>query len=1451
MHLWSQKDAKVPRLKLIQIAHCCILIASKLRERDIYCPMISHILAAGDFISSDKSLKKTEIEMSNYYDWNFVILTFYDHLEHFLAFGVLFEDDLVDVRSTILEYGVQDENLGVSGTGVDGGFGGLGAGFGGVGSVAGGSATVGSHSGLKGGLLDYEFQKSGHNLESSQEFNLAASKVSEASKGHQKSLVRIFTQPSPIKPQSNTENTVSYLDEILVNEGDIEAQNLLLSTSLAQTPLKKGQISPMKSQKAPKNEILAKKLKKDYRNLLIKNIEKRALDLAQQASRRYMVNPRMQKELAYLIVVLARSENFLVEADSPRLREFYGVEDIDEGVFQQTLGQVAKECPNNARNLDFDLVFRKYDKMGSLAPEIEETPLRLIQRSQESLPGTFQKIRINPKLTQPQKTKNIENDQILSRRQNLSTEPSQTTTQGSFRAFNAQNAHSVRQSSSNFSGTGSGFQTRHKARKLVSSLAMSRTDGLRTQAAQTKPENGSEVSNSLKSFSKYFEKKPVPVFNIINISKVEIVREPSEGSVRVEGAKLGVRSASKQAKSGQISETKIGKNLGFSGKKVGVGAVGRLNLSRLNLSSGNNTREMELSNSNPSNCQKPNFHTSRDSGAGKSLVEFVRGEPGRGAIRSPLDKPLTQFLDPKSLKKRKIKFFKNDKISPQNPPNSHKGYVRGSMEHQKVSKGAPEVAGLKSKLKKYFEKTKIFNDFQAQKRQESSRESFNNTISNLAGYQNLGISNLSLRFSQTYRNLKKAQNDKKRDSSTSSGNQAPIKKASSRPLSISGNKKLRNLKRHSTTAREKSTKKSTKKGSGGVYELKPSFSESAQTKDGFFSARNRPKEEYSLRATQGYSSTKKAPDFKIAKNISLVKRLGGSATHRGGQKTSQKAKKGKNRILEASIKYWSNRDSTGDKNGGNGGSRGALFASHAHRVSSRASVLSAVIRGEKSEMGKNRGLGKPNSSRARQEGKKRLESRLAGLQKPQKKAKNEENHIMEKLKKTKKEAKSGRQTERSSQHGPKKSSFFDRQRKMFKKMFKNSLCSQKPQTKILDKSKQKSTQLRSIGSSKLLSDQNYLNLRSNAAKNRLSLLKGSRPNYHQKTVYESVERHTTGANHPSRPKPRPKPAYKASTSRDRFKERFLKSFKQSRNSSSRPPSQDSSAKPEPKEISLSSKRKILRKKLNMKKIKVKNKDFKSRGQNSKIGSQKQLERLQGARWEAAATTNGFYSHRRRPEKPNKANFKDVGSWAEYSALKQKKRLQGVRGKEDGRAPPSPLLGIPRKLLNTHEGGFRQSTSIFDSKSPYIHSGENLRGFDTSRGLRKNGNLVRRSRNYENSPRVTGHEKSISRSRIVHNGGSGGQDASGYVSGQRTGSRKARNRTRKIFEQILDSTKKGVPGPYSARLVSLGAPSGKKSALFDISKRNYLSDRNTRFRDQASRYGSGQTGSVYSALRKGL
>ena len=76
-----------------------VLVASKMRERDIECPTVPVISKAGsrlaspELMSTVSEIKNAEILINNKFQWNFAIRTPYDYLETFLAIGVLLESD--------------------------------------------------------------------------------------------------------------------------------------------------------------------------------------------------------------------------------------------------------------------------------------------------------------------------------------------------------------------------------------------------------------------------------------------------------------------------------------------------------------------------------------------------------------------------------------------------------------------------------------------------------------------------------------------------------------------------------------------------------------------------------------------------------------------------------------------------------------------------------------------------------------------------------------------------------------------------------------------------------------------------------------------------------------------------------------------------------------------------------------------------------------------------------------------------------------------------------------------------------------------------------------------------------------------------------------------------------------------------------------------------------------
>ncbi len=79
----------------------------------------------------------------------------------------------------------------------------------------------------------------------------------------------------------------------------------------------------------------------------------------------YLSDATCQKEVAYLIVVLARKEAGILNSDCELLREYYDISVRNSTNFSQSLSSLASECKDLSDNLKFDLVIRKYRSDGS------------------------------------------------------------------------------------------------------------------------------------------------------------------------------------------------------------------------------------------------------------------------------------------------------------------------------------------------------------------------------------------------------------------------------------------------------------------------------------------------------------------------------------------------------------------------------------------------------------------------------------------------------------------------------------------------------------------------------------------------------------------------------------------------------------------------------------------------------------------------------------------------------------------------------------------------------------------------------------------------------------------------------------------------------------------------------------------------------------------------------
>jgi hypothetical protein len=104
--------------------------------------------------------------------------------------------------------------------------------------------------------------------------------------------------------------------------------------------------------------------------MLIEKIERRCLDLAMHLAMRFLTDATVQREIAYLVVAVARKQSGVVDYDSRLLRKYYRVESRSQSDFKRAIDEIIKECPNTAAKLNFDLVIRQYTPDGvEIVPE--------------------------------------------------------------------------------------------------------------------------------------------------------------------------------------------------------------------------------------------------------------------------------------------------------------------------------------------------------------------------------------------------------------------------------------------------------------------------------------------------------------------------------------------------------------------------------------------------------------------------------------------------------------------------------------------------------------------------------------------------------------------------------------------------------------------------------------------------------------------------------------------------------------------------------------------------------------------------------------------------------------------------------------------------------------------------------------------------------------------------
>lgn len=255
-----------------------LFVASKMRERDIHCPLVPHVIHYSEEASlTEKRLKSAEFKICSFYNWNLSMMSYYDYLEHYLTLGALLETDKIKLSA--------NEIIGSSTRGTCG----------------------------RSTLELTEDLSRGSPLQT-HEFNQENSQIGVDSK-------------SPV---------------------DYRGYDSSGSTPYTVKGAKIVKISGLSPQNTSKIAL---------------EIEKTALNLAELISCNYYINPFLQREAAYLILLLSRKHCGIAVYDSSQLKKLYDFDETHIDKLNIALLEIAKEGikPNGK---EFDLGLRYYDDNG-------------------------------------------------------------------------------------------------------------------------------------------------------------------------------------------------------------------------------------------------------------------------------------------------------------------------------------------------------------------------------------------------------------------------------------------------------------------------------------------------------------------------------------------------------------------------------------------------------------------------------------------------------------------------------------------------------------------------------------------------------------------------------------------------------------------------------------------------------------------------------------------------------------------------------------------------------------------------------------------------------------------------------------------------------------------------------------------------------------------------------
>jgi hypothetical protein len=98
-HFLSTVENATGVLRSKEIAQSSVLVAAKMREKDLDCPTVSVVVKSSRTSTSCIDIKAAEVSLNNKFQWNFAFRTPYDFLDLLVTVGLLLASDTIAVPS--------------------------------------------------------------------------------------------------------------------------------------------------------------------------------------------------------------------------------------------------------------------------------------------------------------------------------------------------------------------------------------------------------------------------------------------------------------------------------------------------------------------------------------------------------------------------------------------------------------------------------------------------------------------------------------------------------------------------------------------------------------------------------------------------------------------------------------------------------------------------------------------------------------------------------------------------------------------------------------------------------------------------------------------------------------------------------------------------------------------------------------------------------------------------------------------------------------------------------------------------------------------------------------------------------------------------------------------------------------------------------------------------------